>query len=48
MKIMVWRTAGEEDRMGRRSEGEAAETVKLGEIVGELRQWLAGQVDASD
>ena len=48
VKIMVRRPAGEEERMGGESEGEAAEVVMLGEIVGELREWLAGDVDASD
>ena len=48
MKIMVRRPAGEEERMGGESESEAAEIVRLGDIVGELREWLAGEVDDSD
>ena len=48
VKIMVRRLAGAEERMGGESEGEAAEVVRLGEIVGELREWLASKADASD
>ena len=48
MKVMVRRPAGKEERMGGESEGEAAEIVRLGKIVGELRECLAGEVDASD
>ena len=48
VKVMVRRPAGEEERMGEESESEAAEVVKLGEIVGELRKWLACEVDDSD
>ncbi|KAM0804338.1 hypothetical protein BDR22DRAFT_594873 [Usnea florida] len=48
VKIMVRRPAGEEERMGEESESEAAEIVRLGEIVGELRECLAREVDDSD
>lgn len=48
VKVMVQRPVGEEEQMVGESQDGAAEVVKLGKIVGELREWLAGEVDASD
>ena len=48
VKIMVRRPPGEEEQVDGESEGEDTEVVRLGDIVGYLRAWLAGEVDASD
>ena len=48
VKIMVRRPAGEEEQVDGESEGEVTDVVRLGQIVGYLRDWLAGEVDASD